>query len=356
MANNNQFLTLKDITAMDRLAGPASVGLVDNIVNVAPELDRVMGRPIPGISYEAAILTAIGSNGSFRAVNSGVQLSAPSLDIKRFNCFPFDVQFRVDEAILAARETQGDSPAMVFETYATAGVRQKALFCGRQFYTGSLNDPDGPPGMIDFLTTARTQVDSRTGLKIDQVIDAGGTTAGNCQTIWFLKTGPQGVHWLFGNGRGIQMNTWVPQQVGSLDSTVATPLYQRAWVNNLFGFLGTSMANYHSIGAIINVDVTNGTIYNQTGTANGLWNDNAVADLFAKFPITEKPDICFCTQNAAAMLQKQRTVTNFVSNSGRGWTTGSAPLADFPTTLPTMNNIPIVVTDSIAPANRTILS
>lgn len=351
MANNNQFLTLKDITAMDRLASPASVGLVDNIVNVAPELDKVMGRPIPGISYEAAILTAIGSNGSFRAINSGVQLSAPSLDIKRFNCFPFDVQFRVDEAILAARETQGDSPAMVFETFATAGVRQKALFCGRQFYTGSLNDPDGPPGLIDFLTTARTQVDSRTGKKIDQVIDAGGTTAGSCETIWFIKVGPQGVHWLFGNGRGIQMNTWVPQQVGSVDSTTATPLYQRAWVNNLFGFLGTSMANYHAVGAITNVDVVNGTT-----TSNGLWDDKLVSKLFAKFPITEKPDFAFCTQNAASILQQARTVTNFVSGSDRGWTTGSAPLADFPTNLPTMGGIPLIVTDSISPANQTILS
>ncbi len=351
MANNNQFLTLKDITAIDRLASPASVGLVDNIVNVAPELDKVMGRPIPGISYEATILTALGSNASFRAVNSGVQLSAPSVDIKRFNCFPFDCQFRVDEAILEARQSQGDSPAMVFETFATSGVRQKALLCGRQFYLGSLNDADGPPGLIDFLTTARTQVDSRTGLKIDQVIDAGGTTAGACETIWFIKIGPQGVHWLFGNGRGIQMNPWYPQQVQSADSTANTPLYQRAWCANLFGFLGTSMANYHAIGAIINVDVTNGTT-----TSNGLWDDTTVSRLFAKFPITEKPDLAFCTQNAAAVLQRARTVTNFVSGSDRGWTKGSAPLADFPTNLPTMGGIPLIVTDSIAPANRTILS
>jgi hypothetical protein len=50
-------------------------------------------------------------------------------------------------------------------------------------------------------------------------------------------------------------------------------------------------------------------------------------------------------------LQQQRTVTNFV-NGDRGWTKGSAPIADFPTTLPTCGNIPLIVTDSIVPGNQ----
>ena len=346
----NQFLTLKDITAMNALTLPGTVGLVDNIVNVAPEIDKVLGRPIPGISYEATILTAIGSNAAFRRVNSGVQLSAPSLDVKRFNCFPFDCQMSVDEALLLRGAAQGETPAEVFTTHATAAVRQKALTLGRQFYEGSLNDPLGPPGLADFLFTQRTQVDSRTGLKIDQVIDAGGTTAGQCETVWFIKSGPQGVHWLFGNNTGIIMNPWTRQYVSSPDSTANTPLRQMAWNSNLFGFIGTSMANYHAVGAIINVDVTSGTLI-----TNGLWNDSLVAKLWAKFPITLKPDMAFCTQNAAAMLQQQRTVTNFV-NGGRGWTAESAPIADFPTSLPTAGNIPLIVTDSIAPGNRYVVN
>ena len=347
----NQFLSIKDITALDRLADPASVGLVDNIVNVVPELDIVLGRPIPGISYEATILTAVGSNGGFRKINSGRPFSAMSIDEKRFNCFPWDAPFSVDEALLIKKAAAGEAPAEVLETFATSGARQKALSLGKQFYLGSLNDAGGPPGLMDFLTTARTQVDSRTGLKIDQVIDAGGTTAGKCETIWFIKQGPQGVHWLFGNGRGITMNPWVRLPgVPSPDSTNANPLYQTAWRSNMFGYIGTSMAQYHAVGAIINVDVTNGTT-----TANGLWNDSVVADLFAKWPITEKPDMAFCTQKAATMLQKTRTVTNFIQG-GREWTKGSAPVADFPTNLPTMGGIPLIVTDSIIPSNQIVLS
>ena len=66
----NQYLTLKDIT--DRQGTDDSVGLVENIINVAPELDRVMGRPIPGISYSARIRTAIAGNAAYEDVGGGV--------------------------------------------------------------------------------------------------------------------------------------------------------------------------------------------------------------------------------------------------------------------------------------------
>lgn len=348
-----QYLTLKDITALN--AGSAEVGLVENIVNVAPELDRVLGRPISGISFEASILTAIGSNAAFRAVGSGVQLSAPSVDLKRFNCFPFDCQMRVGEDLIIQRAGQGESMGSVFTTHATAAMRQKALRCGIQFYQGSLNDPNGPPGLIDFLTTQRTQVDSRTGLKIDQAVDAGGNAAGACQVVWFIKMGPQGVHWMFGNGRGILMNPWRPQQVESSDSTPGNKLFQTAWVANTFGYLGLGMAGYHAVGAIINVNATATTVAGVTTYPNAL-TDAQVAALWAKFPITEKPDLAFCTQNAAASLQLTRTVTNFVSSTGREWTGGAAPVADFPTRLPTAGNIPLIVTDSIPVTNQLVLN
>ncbi len=344
----NQFLTIKDITAAE--GASQIVGLVDNIVNVAPELDRVLGRPISGISEKSLIMTALGSNAAYRAIGGGVQLSAPSFDRKRFNCMPWDCQMEVPEDILIEMK-DSQTPNMIFERFATAAMRQKALKIGKQFYLGSANDPNGPMGLIDFLALQRTQVDSRTGLKIDQVIDAGGTTANSCEIIWFIKMGPADVCWLFGNGRGITMNPWMRQRTTSADSTPNVPKYRTSWLANTFGYIGTSMANYHAVGAIINVDVTNGT-----ATNNGLWNDDTVSRLFAKWPITEKPDLAFCTQNAAAMLQRQRTVTNFVSGADRGFTQGIAPLADFPTRLPTMGGIPLIVTDSIVTSNQIILN
>jgi hypothetical protein len=353
---SNQFFTLKDVTAANALTLPGTVGLVDNIVNVAPELDRILGRPIPGVSYEATILTALGSNAGFRKVNSGVALSAPSLDMKRFNCFPFDCQFSVDQALLIKGATQGESPAEIFTTFATSGARQKALSLGRQFYEGSLNDPLGPPGLQDFLFTQRTQIDSRTGLKINQVVDAGGTAAGNCETVWFIKQGPQGVHWLFGGGTGIIMYPWLPQYVNSPDSTVASPRRQLAWNSNLFGWIGTSMAQYHAVGAIINVDaVSNGTTNGIPTYPNPL-TDGLAAEMWGLWPITMKPDLCFASQRAIVTLQMSRSVTNFVNSSQRDWTGRAAPIADFPTHLPTCGGIPIIPTDSIVQGNQYILN
>ena len=345
----NQFITLKDITALSDT--DAVVGLVDNIVNVAPEIDIVLGRPIPGTSYRAKIMTAIGSNGAFRKIGGGVQLSAPSFDRKRFDCFPWDCQFEVGEDLLGESEA-GESSAEVLEFHATGAMRQKALELGKQFYLGSANDPDGPMGLIDYLAVQRTQPDSRTGLKIDQVVDAGGSAAGKCQTVWFIKQGPQGVHWLWGKGSGIKMNPWRQQRTLGLDATPATPKYRTAWVANTFGWVGTSMANYHAVGAIINVDAT----IQANGTYTFPLTDAQVSQLWAKFPITEKPDICFATQAAIASLQASRTVTNMVQSGNRDWTGNAAPTAAWPTNLPTAGNIRIIPTDSIVPANKLILN
>jgi hypothetical protein len=345
----NQFVTLKDITALK--GGDAVVGLVDNIVNVAPEIDLVLGRPITDIYYNATIMTAVGSNAGFRSIGGGVQLSAPSFDRKRFNCFPFDCQMEVPEDYL--EEANADNPVgSILSFHASAAMRQKALELGKQFYLGSANDAGGPPGLIDFLAVQRTQVDSRTGLKIDQVVDAGGTAAGKCQTVWFIKQGPQGVHWLFGKGQGIRMNTWRQQRTSGADSTANTPTYRTAWVANTFGWIGTSMANYHAVGAIINVDAT----IQANGTYTYPLTDALVSQLWAKFPITEKPDLCFATQNAIASLQASRTVTNMVQSGNRDWTSNAAPTAAWPTNLPTAGNIRIIPTDSIVPSSRLILN
>ena len=349
----NQFLTLKDITALDRLTDSASVGLVNTVVNVAPELKVILGRPIPGISYDASVLVAAGSNGGFRRANSGVAISSPSLDVKRFNCFAWDVQNSVDEAVLIERGAAGEAPATVFSTIAKANAIQEFIKLGRQFYLGSLNDPLGCPGMVDFLYTQRTQLDSRTGLKIDQVVDAGGNSA-NCETAWFINVGAQGVHWLWGLGRGIVMNPWMPQYGPSPDSTPANPLRQRQWNSNMFGFIGTSMANPHSIGAIINIDNT----LTAAGAYTAPLTDALVAQLYAKFPIETLTDanVCMASKKTLAGLQAQRTVTNFVNGGGREWTRGAAPVADFPSNLPTFNNIPIIPTDSIVPGAKYVLN
>lgn len=354
---SNQLFTLKDVTAANKLNLPGSVGLVDNIINVAPEIEKIPGRVIPGLSYEATILTAVGDNMAFRALNSGVTLSAPSLDVKRFNTFALDCQFAVDEGEIIREEAQGQAMSQTLSIHASAGVRQKALKLGRQVYQGSMNDPMGFPGLIDMLYTQRTQVDSRTGLKINQAIDAGGTAAGACEIVWFVKTGPQGIHFIFGNGTGILMGPWMrlPGQPAP-NWTQGNPLVSTQWKNNMFGYIGLSMAQIHAVGALVNINSV------QNGTTNGIptypnpFTDGLATRLYGLWPIGAKPDLCFATQNAIVSLQMSRSVTNMVINGENSKTGRIAPIADFPTHLPTCGNIPIIPTDSIMPGNQIFLN
>ncbi len=157
------------------------------------------------------------------------------------------------------------------------------------------------------------------------------------------------------------MNPWMRQRTNGVNSTANNPNYRTAWLANTFGFIGTSFANYHAVGALLNVDVVNGTTAPTNGVGgNGLVTDNVIADLYSLWPITEVADLAFCSKKAATMLQKTRSITNFVTgdgaNEGRSWTGSVAPIANFPTTLPTFNNIPLIVTDSIQPANQIILN
>lgn len=344
------FLTLKDLTAAR--GTDMAVGVVDNIINVAPEMDVLLGRPIGGIEFKALIRTAIVNSASFRKVNSGVPLGASSYDRKRWNCFAFDIQMRTDQMLVEAEENENMSGPDFLSQEVVSAMRAKALYLGKQIYQGTLNDPLGFPGMIDFFTTARTQVDSRTGRKINQYIEGGGTVAGACQNVWFVKMGPQGYHLIFGKGAGIRANPIMLLQVLSPDGLG----HQMAFCHNIYGWIGAAMPQYHAIGMIGNINPTQSAPVNGALTYTNPLTDALVTGLFPLFPIGIKPDLCFMTQLAAASLQNSRAVTNFVDSADRGFTKGIAPTADFPTHLPTMGNIPIVITDSIANGNQFIPS
>jgi hypothetical protein len=338
-------LTLKDLAA--REGTDDVVGLVEAVVNVAPEIERIPGRVIPGLWYTARVRKAINASRAFRKINQGVYLGASTYDQERFNTFAFDAQMQLDEALIAAAESEGDSAGKLMAEEASGAMRSKAIDLGYQFYQGTLNDANGCPGLTDFMVTAEQQLDSRTGAAIDQVVDAGGSVAGKCETAWFINEGVQGVHWLFGGGTGLRLNPWTWQYVFDTNNK-----HFRAMRANVFGFIGISCAHYHAVGAIRNIDAVTG-LSNTTNATYAL-TDNMVAQLWAKFPIGFKPTACYATQKAVRSLQLSRSTTLFadagrsgVENSG-----GAAPIAPWPTNLPTAGNIPIIPTDSIQPGNQ----
>jgi len=339
----DQYLTIKDIAAREHTDDV--VGLVEAVVNVAPEVEQITGRVIAGTSYLARIRKAIHAGRAFRKVNSGTLLGASTYDQTRFNCFPFDAQMQIDEATLDAAEGEGDSRGKLMTEEAVGAMRAKAIDLGLQFYQGTLNDSLGCPGLADFLVTAQQQIDPRTNAAVDLVVDANGgnnTSTSTNESVWFVREGAQGVHWLFGAGQGLRMNPWYPQRVADAQGKVF-----RAWCTNVFGFIGISSASYYSVGVIKNVDATTGA----TASANATYplNDSLVAALWAKFPIDQKPTKCFASQRAIYTLQRSRTTTLFANagTPGNQNSGGAAPVAPWPTSLPTAGGIPIIPTDSI---------
>lgn len=321
---SDQFLSLLDITA--RRNTDQAVGLVEEVVTYAPELERIMGRPIPGSYYTARVRTALPGGAAFRSVNSGSDISASRYIQKRFECYVFDAQLQIDEASAMVADQQGDSLASLQFDEASGALRQKAIALGTQFYRGTAADASGFPGLVDFVNSG-------------QIVDAGGSAAGKCERAWFVWMHPQGVHFLFGGNQGIDIKPWSRQQVK--DSTGKSYM---AWVSNLIGLVGLSCAHVRAVGCVKNIDNTL-----TSGAEAKPLTDKLIADALSTFPVGLQPNLIFMSRASRRGLQKQRTVTLF--GQGTKGSVGSATGLTAP--LPTeAEGIPIVVTDSIPLENQ----
>lgn len=312
----DEFLTLLDLT--NRTGTDAAVGLVEEVTTFAPEVDRIMGRPIPGISYKAKVRQSLKSKSAFRNVNEGVEIGSSKYSQKQFDCFYFDSQLQVDEALLDAEAGQGNGAASVLADEASGATRDKMIAFGSQLYKGTADDAKGFPGLIDFLDTGSMEVDAQ---------GTGGTT----YRAWFIWMHQQGVHFLFGNNKGLQIGQWDRQQVKDANGKSLM-----ARVNNLSGYIGLSCAHTKAVGCIKNI------------TSAKPLTDALGAELMSKFPIGQKPNLCFIERNTSFWLQKSRSftsVTNAASSKRSG--SGDEIWAPEPTSIA---GVPIVVTDSIASA------
>ncbi len=318
----DQLLSLLDITA--RRGTDQAVGLVEEVTTYAPELEKIMGRPIPGTSYNARVRSAYTTKAAFRKANQGVDIGSSTYEQKRFETFFFDAELEVDEAAARAEEQQGDSLASLQADEAIGAMRAKAILFGQQFYRGTAVDANGFPGMIDFLNTQLNTPDPRNpGNNMNQVVDAQGSGTG--ERVWFVWMHQQGVHFLFGGNQGIDIKPWNLQQV--LDSSSKKYM---AWVSNLTGFIGLSCAHAAAVGCVKNI------------TSANPWTDALSAKLLALFPVGVRPNLIFATPRARSYLQQSRTVTLF----GEGGSRPNQPaIAPIPTEY---DGIPIIPTDSIA--------
>lgn len=318
------------------------IGLVQQIINWAPEITTIMGRTIPGTFCTAKVQIGIATGGAFRPVNAAVLPSAGSYEKRRFNTFFFDAQLEVDEAELLAAEEEGDSLGDLQADEVAGALQNKAILFSKQFYGISasgnnvtLPDPNGFPCLLNLFYMFNGGdgkggvIDSRTGLDIINWVDANvGSNNPACEIVWYVWVHPQGVHFLFGGDQTIDVKPWV-WQYGNVPGGAAGAR-RRASFSNISGWIGLACAHPWAVAAIVNIDATH------------QWTDKMSSQLHALLPMGIKPTHCFATKRAIAGLQQQRTVTLF----GQGQTRPDQPTyAPLPTV--DIEGVPIIPTDGI---------
>jgi hypothetical protein len=236
--------------------------------------------------------------------------------------FFLDAQFRIDEAVLDASEFGAE---WVMGNEATGGLRQKLIALGNQFYygnpAGTVTDY-GFPGLTYLYDPAAMEVTA----------NATGSLGATTSSAWLVVNMPDGVEFIYGNNRGLQMGQWTPQYV--LD---ASNKQYRAFLNNLSGYVGLSFNYTKAVCRIKNLAAF-GTASN-TGLTDAL-----VAQALSKFPVGTVPTHLFCTRAQRFFLQTSRTPT-YTSAGGSAITAADA--LRFSTIPNESNGIPLHVTDSI---------
>jgi len=324
-------LTAADLAA--RRGSDKEIGLVQQIINWAPEITNIAGRTIPGTYTEAKIQTGIPSGGAFPGLNGAVPTSAGTYEMRRFNTYFFDSQLEIRESIIRNASQLGDSLGDLQSDEVAGALQDKAIKFSQQFYQGQGLNANGFFGLKDYLQIYNGKqagyqgvIDTRTGKTLVNYIDANpGSNNPACECVWYVWNHPQGVHFLYGGNSMIDANPWVWAYLNDK----ANNRY-RAQVSNICGFVGMSAANPWSLACIKNIDAAHP------------WTDALSSKLHALLPVGIVPTHCFATKRAIAQLQQQRTVTLFGTDGVRPQQPNVAPI---PST--DVNGILIYPTDGI---------
>ena len=302
--------TLLDIAKLN--GSDMVVGLIEEVITAAPELQILPARTIKGTSYKTVLRTAYPSVG-FRAANAAVTAGASAFQNKLVECFILSSLITADKAVAKAYE-DGEN---AFKAMEAEGVARQALIeIGKQIFYGTNTtfggDDNGHPGFLQSYDAT------------NMVVDAGGTTDSVASSAWLAALGPQDVQVIFGNNSALQLSDWSEQVISSVPSYVA----------DLTAWVGLQVVNPNSVCRIKKLT---------TDSGKGL-TDALIAEALSKFPVGKQPNAMFVNRRSAMQLHKSRTVTLF-GGPGNGKPSGSVELvAPMPTSA---FGIPIIVTDSI---------
>ncbi len=300
----NAYPTMLDVAKIN--GSDAVVGLIEENLNVAPEITIFPARTINGTSFKTLLRTALPST-QFRNANEGVSTTKSSYANKLVECFYLDGKMEIDVAVAQA-DDQGEEHAKMIE--ADGHAQAAILHLGKQVWygTGTGGDAKGFPG-------ASQLVDS------SYVLDAGGTTATTGSSVYGVRVGPKHASMIFGRDTVLSLGEWSKQRITRSNAELT------AWINSLEGWLGMQWINKDSVCRLKDITADSG----MTCT------DAKLAQLLSQLKWV--PDYWFMTRRSRYQLQVSRTPTSNTSGES-----STRPIAPLPTE---SNGIPIVVTDSL---------
>ena len=287
------------------------VGLIEETLTYAPEVQIMPARTIRGTSYKIASRVSYPGVG-FRAANEGSTPTKSEFENQLIECYILSGAVQADVAVARAYE-DGEQAWKDIESIGV--MRQAMIELGSQVIYGTSHQAKGFPGLQAIHTAFNA------GL----VVDAGGTAAGTGSSVYGINTDTQGVQLVFGAGTTFELGEWRIENVG-------TSSVYPAHVANLTAWVGMQVGSKYSVGRL--KDATEDSGLGVT--------DAKLAALLSKYPVGYRPNYWLMNRRSAYQLQVSRsasTVQNGVKTSS-----GSEIFAPLPTE---SNGIPIVITDSI---------
>ena len=287
------------------------VGLIEETLTYAPEVQIMPARTIRGTSYKIASRVSYPGVG-FRAANEGSTPTKSEFENQLIECYILSGAVQADVAVARAYE-DGEQAWKDIESIGV--MRQAMIELGSQVIYGTSVDAKGFPGLQAIHTAFNS------GL----VVDAGGTTAATASSVYGINTDTQGVQLVFGAGTTFELGEWRIENVG-------TSSVYPAHVANLTAWVGMQVGSKYSVGRLKDATADSGM---------GV-TDAKLAELLSKYPVGYRPNYWLMNRRSAYQLQVSRsasTVQNGVKTSS-----GSEIFAPLPTE---SNGIPIVITDSI---------
>lgn len=295
--------TLLDIAKAN--ASDAAVGLIEEVLTAAPEVEKGAARTIKGINYKTLVRTALPTAG-FRDANEGVTPTKSTFENRLVECFLLNPRWECDKAVADGYE---DGAEAYIALEAEGIMRAAMIQLGKQFYYGVNTTYGGHakgfPGLVTMHDTS-------------MVVDAGGTTADTGSSVWAVSFGMQKVQWVWGNNGQLAIGDLMTARLTDGSGNPYT-----GYVQELLSRVGLQVGNKYSVARIKKLTADSG---------KGL-TDLLMADVLAKFPVGYRPDAFFMSRRSLAQLRKSRTTYS---------PTGA------PAPIPTeYDGIPIVPTDGI---------